>query len=45
MPDSAAPGLGGGEGTGLGGGTGEGPGEPNACCVTVIVWSAIMTDP
>ena len=30
---------------GFGGGTGEGPGEPNACCVTVIVWSAIVIDP
>jgi hypothetical protein len=36
---------GGGEGTGLGGGIGEGLGEPDACCVTLIVWSAIMTNP
>jgi hypothetical protein len=38
-------GLGGGDGTGLGDGTGEGPGESNACCVTVIVWSAMVTNP
>ena len=39
------PGLGGGDGTGFGGGTGEGLGGSNACCVTVVVWSAMMTDP